>query len=68
MAQSGSEIQSLGVIGAGTMGAGIAQTAVLAGIVTTLVDVDEGQLERPKRRSAPTRPADVARPDRHDTA
>ena len=37
-------IERLGVIGAGTMGAGIAQTALLAGISVTLVDVDAGQL------------------------
>ena len=37
-------IERLGVIGAGTMGAGIAQTALVAGIAVTLVDVDAGQL------------------------
>ena len=37
-------IERLGVIGAGTMGAGIAQTALVAGISVTLVDVDAGQL------------------------
>ena len=37
-------IERLGVIGAGTMGAGIAQTALLAGISVTLVDVEAGQL------------------------
>ena len=36
-----SPVHSLAVIGAGTMGHGIAQTAVMAGIDTTLVDVDQ---------------------------
>ena len=44
-------IERLGVIGAGTMGAGIAQTALVAGIAVTLVDVDAGQLARRRRRS-----------------
>ena len=42
--QGAMAIERLGVIGAGTMGAGIAQTALLAGIAVTLVDVDAGQL------------------------
>ena len=39
-----SQVQQLGVLGAGTMGSGIAQTALLADVDVTLVDVDEGQL------------------------
>ena len=39
------ETTRLGVLGGGTMGAGIAQTALLAGIEVTLVDVAEAQLE-----------------------
>ena len=38
------DVQQLGVLGAGTMGSGIAQTALLADVDVTLVDVDEDQL------------------------
>src|SRR5688572_28581971 len=34
------------VVGAGTMGAGIAQLAAMSGHDTTVVDLDPGQLER----------------------
>lgn len=40
----------LGVVGAGTMGAGIAQLGVLAGIHTTLHDPVEGALEKGAQR------------------
>ncbi|HFD15413.1 MAG TPA: 3-hydroxybutyryl-CoA dehydrogenase [Rhodospirillales bacterium] len=40
------EIRCIGVIGAGQMGAGIAQTAAVAGFRVKLVDVSEEQLER----------------------
>lgn len=40
------EVKNLCVIGAGTMGSGIAQTALLAGYDTTLVDVTEEFVER----------------------
>src|SRR5262249_8607683 len=39
-------VETLAVIGAGTMGAGIAQVAAMAGIGVTLVDVDPAILER----------------------
>src|SRR5215470_1237135 len=39
-------VDSLAVIGAGTMGAGIAQVAAAAGIAVALVDVDPAILER----------------------
>jgi 3-hydroxybutyryl-CoA dehydrogenase len=39
-------IQTIGVIGAGTMGSGIAQVAALSGYRVILRDVDEGALER----------------------
>lgn len=39
-------VNRLGVLGGGTMGSGIAQTALLAGIDVSLVDVDDSQLER----------------------
>ncbi len=41
-------VQTLGVIGAGTMGHGIAQTAILAGVTTIIRDVDESALDRGK--------------------
>ncbi len=40
------KLSQVGVLGGGTMGSGIAQTALLAGVEVTLVDVDQGQLER----------------------
>ena len=43
------EVKSIAVIGAGTMGGGIAYTAALAGIRAYLVDVVEGQLEKAKK-------------------
>ena len=46
MADGGADLRRLGVLGGGTMGSGITQTALLAEIEVTLVDVDEGQLER----------------------
>ena len=39
-------VSALGVIGAGTMGHGIAQTAILAGVETTLIDIDSAALDR----------------------
>ncbi len=41
-----SEIQHIGIVGAGTMGHGIAQVAVQSGFAATLVDVDPAALER----------------------
>ncbi len=38
-------IASVGVVGAGTMGRGIAQTTILAGVPTTLFDIDQTALE-----------------------
>jgi 3-hydroxybutyryl-CoA dehydrogenase len=40
------EITRVAVIGAGTMGNGIAQTFAQAGLDVTLVEIDEGQLKR----------------------
>ena len=39
-------LRSLAVVGAGTMGAGIAQVAALAGLAVTLVDVEPAGLDR----------------------
>ena len=39
------EIEKITVIGAGTMGSGIAQVAALAGLTTTLFDLDQSALE-----------------------
>ncbi len=41
-----SDIQRVGIVGAGTMGHGIAQVAVQSGIATRLVDIDSAALER----------------------
>jgi len=46
MSNDDNRVHALGVIGAGTMGHGIAQTAILAGIDVVLRDVDSGALER----------------------
>ena len=41
-----SDVNSMAVIGAGTMGAGIALSAATNGIKAYQVDVDQSQLER----------------------
>ena len=38
--------QRIGVIGAGTMGSGIAQTCAVAGVAVTMIDVDDAALSR----------------------
>ncbi len=49
MADERTKLGRLGVLGGGTMGSGIAQTALLAGIEVSLVDVDPGQLHRAEK-------------------
>ena len=49
MADERTKLGRLGVLGGGTMGSGIAQTALLAGIEVSLVDVDPGQLQRTEK-------------------
>ncbi|GAI65526.1 unnamed protein product, partial [marine sediment metagenome] len=39
-------LQNIGVIGAGTMGNGIAQVCALAGFNVTLIDISEGALQK----------------------
>ncbi|MBL8332444.1 MAG: 3-hydroxybutyryl-CoA dehydrogenase, partial [Rubrivivax sp.] len=39
-------IQTVGVIGAGTMGNGIAQVCALAGLNVTMIDVNEAAVQR----------------------
>ena len=46
MAGQAGAVRSLAVIGSGTMGAGIAQTAILAGIHTTIREIDQPLLDR----------------------
>jgi 3-hydroxyacyl-CoA dehydrogenase len=46
MADPSHHVNLLGVAGAGTMGAGIAQTAIQAGVPTVLIDAAPGALER----------------------
>lgn len=41
-----SEISRVGVVGAGQMGAGIAQVAAQSGLTTTLVDIDDAAVQR----------------------
>jgi 3-hydroxybutyryl-CoA dehydrogenase len=43
------EINKIFVVGAGTMGNGIAQTASVSGYQVTMMDVDDGALERGKK-------------------
>lgn len=43
------EINRIFVVGAGTMGNGIAQTAAVSGYQVTMMDVDEGQLARARK-------------------
>src|SRR5947209_12539149 len=42
-------IERIAVIGAGTLGAGIAQTVATAGIAVTMVDTDEAAVARGQR-------------------
>ena len=49
MADSSAMIERVGVVGAGTMGSGIAQVIAQAGIPVTLVDRSEEDLERGRR-------------------
>ncbi len=46
MAESAREIRTVGVIGAGTMGRGIAQVAAQSGYRVRLIDIDSAALER----------------------
>ncbi|MEK7366379.1 MAG: 3-hydroxyacyl-CoA dehydrogenase NAD-binding domain-containing protein, partial [candidate division NC10 bacterium] len=46
------EIRTLGIVGAGTMGTGIAQVALQAGYGVLLRDVSEGILEAARGRVA----------------
>jgi 3-hydroxybutyryl-CoA dehydrogenase len=39
-------VQTIGVIGAGTMGTGIAQVCALAGLAVVMVDIDDERVER----------------------
>jgi 3-hydroxybutyryl-CoA dehydrogenase len=44
--------QTIGVIGAGTMGSGIAQACAVVGLSVTMIDVDEAAVAR--GRQAPS--------------
>jgi 3-hydroxybutyryl-CoA dehydrogenase len=44
-----SQIQSVGVIGAGTMGSGIAQACAVAGLDVVMIDVSDAALERGRK-------------------
>jgi 3-hydroxybutyryl-CoA dehydrogenase len=43
--------QTIGVIGAGTMGTGIAQACVVAGLSVVTIDLDEERVTREARQS-----------------
>lgn len=47
-------LQDIGVIGAGTMGNGIAQVCAVAGFQVTLIDIAQSALQRPWPPSART--------------
>jgi 3-hydroxybutyryl-CoA dehydrogenase len=46
------DLQHLGVVGAGTMGSGIAQVCAMAGLNVTMVDVSDAALDRGRRTIA----------------
>lgn len=56
-----SQDQSIAVLGAGTMGAGIAQVAALAGLRAVICDLEEGMLERGLERIQQSLDKGVAR-------
>jgi len=43
-------VSRIGIVGGGFMGSGIAESAAVAGITVTLVDVDEAALDRSRKR------------------
>jgi 3-hydroxybutyryl-CoA dehydrogenase len=43
------DIKSIGIVGAGTMGSGIAQMSAMAGYKTTIFDIQEAALEKAKK-------------------
>ena len=51
-------VERIVVIGAGTMGNGIAQTAAVSGYQVTMTDVDEAALERGKAARLATKPGE----------
>jgi len=65
-------LEALGVIGAGTMGSGIAQVGILAGLSVTLVDLDEARVARGREAVERTLERLVAKarlaPERRDAA
>ena len=44
--------QTIGVIGAGTMGSGIAQAGAVAGLAVTMIDVSDAALQKGTRSIA----------------
>jgi 3-hydroxybutyryl-CoA dehydrogenase len=52
MHEADAQLRRVAVIGAGTMGRGIAQVAALGGLETTLFDVDTGALEQAQQAIA----------------
>jgi len=61
--------QAIGVIGAGTMGSGIAQTCAVAGLPVTIIDVDDTALNRGRNAISSSldrlvRKSVIAAPDR----
>ena len=59
------DIQKVGVVGAGTMGNGIAHTAAASGFEVTLIDVAEQFLDLAPRHAAGQRASDEQRKRNH---
>ncbi len=58
-----SDFSRIGMVGAGFMGSGIAESAAAAGVAATVFEPEQAPLDRSRARSNLGRPGGVARQD-----